>query len=82
MEFKDWGTIRKINNLAGTIACFFLIFIVLMAREPIRRKMYQVRAGAWFAEKRGKGWRGTGLACLDGRCTVLWEATIVVLPSL
>lgn len=48
MEFKDWGTIRKINNLAGTIAFIFLIFIVLMAREPIRRKMYQVRAGAWF----------------------------------
>ncbi|KAK2077293.1 hypothetical protein QBZ16_004927 [Prototheca wickerhamii] len=43
VEFKDWGTIRKINNLAGTIAFIFLIFIVLMAREPIRRKMYQ-----WF----------------------------------
>lgn len=56
MEFKDWGTIRKINNLAGTIAFIFLIFIVLMAREPIRRKMYQVCAGAWFAEKRAPRW--------------------------
>ena len=36
--------------------------------------------GLGFDVKRGEEWRGMGLACLDGRCTVPWGGAFVVLP--
>uniref|UniRef100_A0A1D2A9N1 FAD-binding FR-type domain-containing protein n=2 Tax=Auxenochlorella protothecoides TaxID=3075 RepID=A0A1D2A9N1_AUXPR len=43
VEWKDWGTLDSINNLAGTLSFLCMCGLVLTARESFRRKSYE-----WF----------------------------------
>lgn len=55
-EFWDWGTIRQVNNLAGTLSFVCVYILGITSRHTFRRKAYSVRctcrpgdAHAWGA---------------------------------
>lgn len=53
VEWKDWGTLDSINNLAGTLSFLCMCGLVLTARESFRRKSYEVWGTR--SEVRGEG---------------------------
>lgn len=44
VEWKNWGTLDSINNLAGTLSFLCMCGLVLTARESFRRRSYEVGA--------------------------------------